>query len=88
MWAWPRKWCKHAFKRGVNLSSNKRVSTKESQVDLSVREGGCEGGLEGGYMWGIEVLTHLKTVWKSYENELIKSQMFAIVVLKLSTNMV
>ena len=50
---------------GVHISSNRRGIVKESQIDLSVREGvregGCEGGREGGNLWGIEVLTHLKT---------------------------
>ena len=41
---------------GVHIYSNRRGIVKESQIDLSVRE----GGREGGYLWGIEVLTHLE----------------------------
>ena len=33
---------------GVHISSNRRGIVKESQVDLSVREGVREGGREGG----------------------------------------
>ena len=58
-------WCKHDLKYCVNMPSNRRGSTKESQVDLGVRE----GGMEGEYMWGIEA--HLKIGWKNYKNELI-----------------
>ena len=44
--------CQHIFKHCVNM----RGIVKKSQVELSVRE----GRREGGYLWGIEVLTHLK----------------------------
>ena len=47
------------------MSSKRRGIVKESQVELSVREGVREGGREGGYLWGIEVLTHLKIVDES-----------------------
>ena len=33
---------------------------EESQIYLSVTEGGREVGKSGGNLWGIEVLTHLK----------------------------
>ena len=59
-------WCKHVLKHVVNMSLNVQIFkhcvnmrgiVKKSQVELSVRE----GGREGGYLWGIEVLRHLKS---------------------------
>ena len=38
------------------MSMKRRGIGKESQIDLSV----IEGGREGGNLWGIEVLRHLK----------------------------
>ena len=51
----------------VNMSANRRGIVRESQVELSVTEGGMEVGrdvgIQGGNFWFIEVLTYLKIVF-------------------------
>ena len=55
------------------MSMKRRGIGKESQIDLSVTEGGREVGREGGNLWGIEVLTHLKKNDKLLRREGVKS---------------
>ena len=47
----------------VNMSANRRGIVRESQVELSVTEGGRDVGIQGGNFWFIEVLTYLKIVF-------------------------